>query len=336
VSNRTSAWKVPQRVAAAVLVAVAVAAFGVAPAFATPAPVVSVRVEGSSATLFDRSVSVGTSVMSDTSDAPHTESGNAMAAVDVAARLGAFPYEITDSSFGLYVSSIAGELPGSAPDYPGWLYRVNGVSLLVGADHATLKTGDSVLWYYGTYDASPTVAVFKSAVGVGTTATITAEQLDPNGVVSPLAGATVHVGSHVLTSDANGLVRLKMNAAGTFGVRVAKDGCIRSALSTLNVRYGASFTAFGASKSSIRAGTIVTLTGRLASSGTALAGRTVRLLIRRAGSSIWVASASAKTGSNGRFTIRVRPPKSTYFKVVFAGDSSHLSATSATKLVRVR
>jgi hypothetical protein len=113
------------------------------------------------------------------------------------------------------------------------------------------------------------------------------------------------VGSHVLTSDANGVVRLKMNAAGTFGVRVAKDGCIRSALSTLNVRYGASFTAFGANKSSVRAGTIVTLAGRLASSGTALAGRTVRLLIR-------------------------------YFKVVFAGDSSHLSATSATKLVRVR
>jgi hypothetical protein len=325
----------PLRLVAALLAAAIMVGSGATVALAAT-PVVSVRVEGSNSALFQQSVPVGTSVITDTDHATHAETANALTAVDVAARLGGFPYEVTNSAYGLYVSSVNGELPVPAPPYPGWLYRVNGALLSVGADQITLKNGDSVLWYYGTYDASPTVAVAPSVVTAGRNAKIVAKQLDPNGLASPLVGATVHVGSRVATSDAEGAVSLPMNEVGVFGVRVEKAGFIRSGLSSLSVRYATAFTRFALSKSAIRSGATVTVSGTLASNGKAFSGRRVRVYYRKKGSSKWVASTRATTSSAGKFSLKVKPKKSTYYKVVFAGDSTHLSTTSATKLLTVR
>lgn len=121
-----------------------------------------------------------------------------------------------------------------------------------------------------------------------------------------------------------------------FGVRVEKAGFIRSGLSSLSVRYVTAFTHFAANKSTVRSGASVTLGGTLASNGKGFSGSSVRLYSQTKGSKVWVAGAGVTTNSAGRFSLQIKPRKSTSYKVVFAGDSTHLSATSATKLVTVR
>jgi hypothetical protein len=320
----------------AVLVTAALGGFGAVTAIGGPAPVVSVRIEGANAALFHQTVSVGTVAMTDTDGAPHTLSGNAMAAIGEASRMGAFPYEIKDYGFSLMLTSFNGEQQDLTEPWPGWNYRVNGVSLGVGADQTPVKNGDSVLWYYGTYDASPTVAVVPSVVVAGTTARIVAQQLDLNGVASPLEGATVRVGSRSFNSGADGSVAVAMNEVGAYGVRVEKRGYIRSATSSMDVRYRTAFSRFSASKSRVRPRATVTLRGALASDGSDAAGRSVRLQYKKKGSRAWVSSTRATANAGGAFSFKVRPRKSTYYRVVYAGDSTHLSANSAAKLVTVR
>ena len=96
---------------------------------------VTVRVEGKTQPIFG---SVPVKV-----DAP-----NALAALDVASALGEFYVQVTQASFGPYVSQI-GRYPGAG--VAGWVFKVNGVSPPVGADQVTLKDGDEVLWYYATF-----------------------------------------------------------------------------------------------------------------------------------------------------------------------------------------
>ena len=67
----------------------------------------------------------------------------------------------TSTSFGPYVDQI-GRYPARRAS--GWVFKVNGVSPPVGADQATLKDGDTVLWYWATFtDAGgpPTLAPRK-------------------------------------------------------------------------------------------------------------------------------------------------------------------------------
>lgn len=335
-SQRSSLWRAPARVLAAVLTVAALAGLSAATAIGAPAPRVSVRIEGQNSTVFQGPVTVGTYGILDTGGVAHDAGGTALAAVESAARIGSFAYQVDDMSFGLYLSSINGELPVYTDPYPGWLYRVNGVSLPVGAADAVLKDGDSVLWYYGAWDASPTVAVAPRVVTAGASARIVAQQLDPDGVASPLEGATVRVGSRAFTSGADGSVTVPMSEVGAYGVRVEKPGFIRSAVSLMDVRYTTAFSRFSASKSRVRPRATVTLRGALASDGSDAAGRPVRLQYKKKGSRTWVASTRATTNASGAFSFKVKPRRSTYYRVVYAGDATHLSATSTAKLVTVR
>jgi hypothetical protein len=107
---------------------------------------VTVRVEGKTRSIFG---SVPAKV-----DAP-----NPLAALDRAGTLGEFYVQLTQASFGTYVSQI-GRYPGAGA--AGWVFKVNGVSPPVGADQVALKDGDEVLWYYATFgDAGgpPTLAL---------------------------------------------------------------------------------------------------------------------------------------------------------------------------------
>lgn len=73
--------------------------------------------------------------------------------VPEAARLGGFSYQITNTSFGPYVQSIAGE---AAQGPRGWFYQVNGTLPNVGATDFLLSSGDRVTWYYGQFgDPAP-------------------------------------------------------------------------------------------------------------------------------------------------------------------------------------
>jgi hypothetical protein len=306
-------------------------------AFATAAPSVSVRVEGAQRTLFDAVTSAGETTITDSDSDTHLMSGNPMCALDAAASLGAFPYVVQSSAYGLYVSSVNAELPVASPPYPGWLFRVNGARVDIGADQVALHSGDKVLWYYGVYDASPTVAaVPASAVAVGSSAVIVAEQLDPNGVASPLPGARVYVGSFVATSDAEGKVSVPMAKCSDFGVRVEKDGYIRSALAMIHARYKASFSGFSTNKPVIRRGAQATLIGKLSISGKALAGRTVTLMHRKKGATAWLTGQHTTAAANGWFAFKVSPAKSTEYRAVFAGNAQCSASSTKVKLVTVR
>ena len=96
---------------------------------------VTVRVEGKTQSIFG-------------SMPRKVEAPNAMVALDVASILGEFYVQVTQSSFGPYVSQV-GRYPGAGAS--GWVFKVNGASPPVGADQVTLKDGDEVLWYYATF-----------------------------------------------------------------------------------------------------------------------------------------------------------------------------------------
>ena len=57
-------------------------------------------------------------------------------------------YEITESSYGPYVSSINDEKAGTLGGYDGWMYEVNGKSPEVGAGSYILNDGDKVKFFY--------------------------------------------------------------------------------------------------------------------------------------------------------------------------------------------
>jgi len=97
---------------------------------------VSVRVEGKTTTIFGASE-------------PRFEAGsNALQALDSASARAEFYYNVTQTSFGPYISQI-GRYPADASS--GWVFKVNGASPPVGADKVTLNDGDRVLWYWATF-----------------------------------------------------------------------------------------------------------------------------------------------------------------------------------------
>ena len=147
---------------------------------------VTVRVEGKTQSIFG---SVPVKV-----DAP-----NALVALDTASTLGEFYVQLTQSSFGTYVSQI-GRYPGAGT--AGWVFKVNGVSPPVGADQVVLKDGDEVLWYYATFSdtGGPRTLALEAAAGN----CYTVSSVDDAGKASPAVGAQVQVDGRRFKAAANG------------------------------------------------------------------------------------------------------------------------------------
>jgi len=99
---------------------------------------VKIRVEGKTTTIFGAAQ-------------PTVAANNALQALDAASFAGEFHYGLTTSTFGDYVSQIGKYSAGGSA---GWVFKVNGVSPLVGADKVVLQNGDVVLWYYATFGAT--------------------------------------------------------------------------------------------------------------------------------------------------------------------------------------
>jgi hypothetical protein len=308
---------------------------GAAPAFAAAAPRVNVRIEGATRTVWTGAVTAGTYKMVDSTGDTHTLTRKALCTVEAAARVVGFSYVLKWFSAGGFIDAIGPDASDPDPPYPGWMYRVSGVSPTVGADQFAIKNGDSVLWYYGTWDASPTVAVAPATAAVGTTLTVRARQLDPTGVASPLPGATVHVGSRVGTSDEAGIVRMLMPDVGTFGIQVEKaGGYVRSAVRQVKVGRTSSFAGFTASRSRVRRSGAFALTGRLMSRGKGLVGRLFQIQ-RRYPSGAWRFERQARTGRLGRFRVVIYPSRTAAYRGVWSGDASTIGATSKPKTVKV-
>jgi hypothetical protein len=319
------------------LVVFAVALALAVPAFGATAKSVHIRIEGQHGTIFNGARDVPATAMTDNMGAPYNVGVSAMAAIGVAGRLGGFPYVIRDTAYGESVDSINGENYLPDPPYYGWMYRVNGVSLPIASDTAVLKSGDSVLWFFGAWDAKPAVArPVTRLVKLGATLTVKARQVDDAARETTLAGAVVHVGSRTATASADGAVSLPMTAVGDYGVRVEKDGFIRSEVVMVHVRKATAVKSLKVSANDVEVGARPIVSGVLMSGTSKLASRSVRLWHRAKGSSKWVAGPIKVTGSAGTVRFTVKPLRSTYYRFTYAGSSTYAPVTSASKLVTIR
>jgi len=172
-----------------ILAGVAVLACALAaPALATR---VKVRVEGKTTTIYG------------SAEPTLTTGTNALSALDAASAAGEFYYHVTTTSFGPFVDQI-GLYPGAG--FSGWSHKINGVSPPVGADQATLKDGDAVLWYWSTFTeqgGSPTLLLRKRAARN----CYTVFSQNDQGVSTPATGARLLVdGRSVKTKAGRGCV----------------------------------------------------------------------------------------------------------------------------------
>ena len=167
---------------------VLMAVLGLAVAFASAAlgASVTVRVEGKTQSIFG---SLPVKV-----DAP-----NPLVALDAASNLGEFYVQLTQASFGTYVSQV-GKYPGAGA--AGWVFKVNGLSPPVGADQVVLKDGDQVLWYYATFsDAGgpPTLSLKAASANC-----YVVSSSDDTGKTVPGAGAQLQVDGRRFKASAAG------------------------------------------------------------------------------------------------------------------------------------
>lgn len=192
------------------------------------AATVRVRVEGSDRTLFSGAVAAGPCTVTDNQGGAHALTRPVvLGALDVAAELGAFPYVVKDfPGFGLYVHSVAGDVPTGAY---GWMYRLNWRSSPTGAADCLLAGGEELLWYYGAWDSRPIeIKTAASVLNRGQYVTVSAKEVSDTGVRTALSGAFVRIGKRSAMTNGDGVARLAMTYDGRFGIYAEKLGNIRS------------------------------------------------------------------------------------------------------------
>lgn len=166
---------------------------------------VKIRVEGKTTTIFG-------------AVQPTLEAGsNALTALDAASAAGEFYYHVNPGPF---VNQI-GRYPGEG--FSGWSYKVNGVSPPIAADQATIKAGDTVLWYWSTFTeqgGSPTLLLRRRAAR-NCYSVLSQNDL---GQSTAAAGAKLVVGGRrVATRSGRGCVGRHRGL-----VRAMADGAVRS------------------------------------------------------------------------------------------------------------
>ena len=187
------------------LVAAAAAAFVLVPA--ALAARVHVRVEGKTQTIFG------------TTEPTLNVKVTALDALESASLAGEFFYHVTATG---YVDQIGRY---SADASSGWVFKVNGIVPPVGADHVTVKDGDTVLWYWATFSgpAGPLTLEVETSIAHGKRCFFATGRND--------AGRASRVRSVVFTlngrsvSSGTGVVCTRL---GRYSVRVAKAGAVRS------------------------------------------------------------------------------------------------------------
>ncbi|MEX2554486.1 MAG: hypothetical protein WEB06_02515 [Actinomycetota bacterium] len=94
----------------------------------------------------------------------------------------------------------------------------------------------------------------------------------------------------------------------------------------------------GLSKKTISKGKSAKLTGKLVakSNGKAIIGMKVSVYYRRAGSSVWKVAATRTTGKTGKFTLTVKPSKTTYYMLVSWYTKTWKSDQSSAKKLAVK
>lgn len=151
------------------------------------------------------------------------EGPTALDIVKNAAIICGFAYNIEETQYGPYLSSIAGE---EASGLNGWLYLVNFMSPSVGASDFGLKQGDEVLWYFGDFNWKPLKIDMQND---GITASLHLAFFD-NSAWQNLLGAKVHAGSSDFITDSSGVVSIGIASLkdGLYRIFAEKEGFVRS------------------------------------------------------------------------------------------------------------
>jgi len=188
-----------------------------------------VRVESNTTTLFNGTITVPAScTFTDTSNTSHfIDHPTALGALIEAANRSHFTYNITPSTYGLYISDINGD---------SWVqYRVNYTSPWVGADQYNLTGGEYVLFATGQYwPFYPLVLIAPPH----TSSPFDVSVRYYNDTIhdwQPLAGATVfRDGTPLGTTNEYGILTLSL-PSGTYHLRAEKTGYIRSEVVNVSV-----------------------------------------------------------------------------------------------------
>jgi len=140
---------------------------------------------------------------------------NVLDLLELGAEVCDFDYQLQDSAYGAYVSSIAGI---SSEGMNGWQYFVNWQSGAEAAADYDLVLGDDVLWAYGGWPLYPVkVEVNSTALANNESLVVTATYFDGS-VWQPQSGANIYIGQdHYQTNDA-GQLTIAMSADGVYPV----------------------------------------------------------------------------------------------------------------------
>ncbi|MCD6241378.1 terpene cyclase/mutase family protein [Candidatus Bathyarchaeota archaeon] len=198
-----------------------------------------IRIEGSEETVWRGKVFVAASIIVDDAGNEHyfTEP-TALGALDKAAEIGGFNYKVQQTSWGLYLYSVAGE---SAAGSKGWLYRVNYIMPWVGADNFILNVTSppspphkELLFYYGEWTYLPLrITVDKTEVRIGEKITVFVEYFNDTSLEwYPIENATVHFNCRLYSTNATGYAVITNCIGGR--VWAEKEGFIRS--DTITIR----------------------------------------------------------------------------------------------------
>jgi hypothetical protein len=202
-----------------------------------------IRIEGSQATVWRRKVFVAASIIVDDQGQEHyfTEP-TALGALDKAAEVGSFNYKVTQTAWGLYLYSVAGE---EAAGSKGWMYRVNYVMPGVDLDVCILNvtsppnpSHEELLLYYGEWADLPLkITVDKTVVHSGDSimALVTCFN-DTDQQWHSLEGAVVYFLGRQFVTNATGYAVVTVPYDPP--IWAEKEGFIRTDVIEIKVNYG--------------------------------------------------------------------------------------------------
>jgi hypothetical protein len=218
----------------AVLLAVAV------PAAAHAAPVtVNLRIEGSNTTLYEGPITTDGKVVTTQAGGSHqcdgtqgsnstgnTPGGTPTTALDDAAIKSGFTWDGSyDSGFGdFFVERVGSDGQVGVFGDHFWSVSVNRKALSVGGCQFRVGNGDTVLWDWTAYQAPNLQLTGPSTAQAGSPVTVTVQQYDDNGNLSPASGASVGGA----TTDSTGSATLTFSSPGTQHLKATMSGANRS------------------------------------------------------------------------------------------------------------
>lgn len=156
-------------------------------------------------TVYDDTVYVPSDgcTITDTDGVEHDiTSATALCALDLAALYGGFTYEAVDSSFGLYVSTIADQ---ASEGFDYWSFYVNYQYATNGLADYVISSGEQIILSYGEYGNVPLkLHVRKKQALPGQTIAAVVKAADDSGTLQPVSGAMVYFGATSMTTDNDG------------------------------------------------------------------------------------------------------------------------------------